>query len=64
MSELTCDITVPSTLQEVEQAVQKYITDELSGTELLCLWQAIRDASLSQVFPEPESDKVSCEPSY
>ncbi len=64
MSEFTCDVTVPSTFQEVEQAVQEYITADLSGAELLCLWQAIRDASLSQEFPEPESDQVPCEHSY
>lgn len=64
MPELICNVSIPSTLQELEQAIQQYITSDISGNELLCQWQAIRDASLNQKFPEPESDNVPCEHSY
>ncbi len=40
--------TVPNlhTQQEVEAAVKEYKSSDLSGSELLPLWQAIHDASL------------------
>ncbi|MFB2920005.1 MULTISPECIES: hypothetical protein [Aerosakkonema] len=57
---------VPSirTLQELDRAVERYKTSNLSGGELLSLWQAIRDASLNQSFSEPKNDGVSVENSY
>lgn len=40
--------TVPHlhTQKEVEEAVKEYKSSDLSGTELISLWQAIHDASL------------------
>ena len=40
--------TVPHlhTQKEVEEAVKEYKSSDLSGTELMPLWQAIHDASL------------------
>lgn len=40
--------TVPHlhTPKEVEEAVKEYKSSDLSGTELMPLWQAIHDASL------------------
>lgn len=64
MSELVCNVPLPHTLQELEQAVQVYKTSDLQGDELLCQWQAIRDASLNQQFSESSSDKVAGEDSY
>ncbi len=64
MSEPTRAIPVLSTWQDVQLAVERYRTSDLSGTELLSLWQAIRDASLNQDFSQPESDGVGGEHSY
>ncbi len=64
MPEVTSDVPILSTLQELEQAIQRYIVSDLRGDELLCQWQAIRDASLNQEFPPSKSDKVPGEDSY
>lgn len=64
MSQLTYTVPTISTLQELEQAVQRYKASDISGSELLCLWQAIRDASLNQNFSPPENDGVPGEHSY
>ncbi|MBD2002639.1 MULTISPECIES: hypothetical protein [Cyanophyceae] len=65
MPELTCTVPVPKTPQELEQAVKQYIVNDLRGDELLCQWQAIRDASLNQDFCVPsDSDLVAGEDSY
>lgn len=64
MRELTCNVPIPSNPQELEQAIQQYLSSPLSGTELFCQWQAIRDACLNQETPEPENDKVPGEHSY
>lgn len=64
MLELTPNVPILSTLQELEQAIQEYITSDLSREELLRQWQAIRDASLKQEFSQIKSDKVPGEDSY
>jgi hypothetical protein len=67
MQELICNVPVPKTLQELEQAIARYKTSDLSGAELLCQWQAIRDAALNQKFSDSEAgkdDKVPGEQSY
>ncbi|MBD1837529.1 hypothetical protein H6F78_17210 [Coleofasciculus sp. FACHB-64] len=65
MPELICTVPVPKTPQELEQAVEQYITSDISGTELICKWQAIRDASLDQDFCVPtDSDQVAGGDSY
>lgn len=64
MQELICNVPVPKTLQELEQAIARYKASDLSGAELLCQWQAIRDAALNQKLSESEDDKVPGEQSY
>jgi hypothetical protein len=64
MLEFTGTIPIPSSLQELEEAIRRYIASDLSNPELFEEWQAIRDASLIQEFSEPENDKVSGEDSY
>jgi hypothetical protein len=64
MAELTCSIPIPTTLQELEQAIQNYKDSSLQGDELFCQWQAIREASLAQSFPQLEDDGVQGEDSY
>ncbi len=64
MSEVTSSVTLPNTLQELDQIIQKYLSSDLRGEELLSLWQVIRDASLNQKFSEPDNDKVIVEHSY
>ncbi|MEB3337742.1 MAG: hypothetical protein VKJ46_09785 [Leptolyngbyaceae bacterium] len=64
MLELACAVTVPSTPQELEEAIRYYRSSDLSGLDLYCQWQAIRDAALTQKSVEPVSDKVSGEDSY
>jgi hypothetical protein len=64
MKELICNIRVPRNPQELEQAVQQYKNSDLTGDELLCYWQAIRDASLSQGVANADGDKVPGQDSY
>ncbi|MBD2040740.1 hypothetical protein [Microcoleus sp. FACHB-672] len=64
MSDLTNTLSIPSTLQELEQAVERYKSSDLSGSELLCLWQAIRDGSLNQFLSQGDQDGVPGEESY
>lgn len=64
MSELTCIVPTFSTLQELEQAIQQYLASDPSNPDLLCQWQAIRDASLNLQVSESESDNVPGEQSY
>ncbi|HEY9848249.1 MAG TPA: hypothetical protein V6D28_02225 [Leptolyngbyaceae cyanobacterium] len=59
MSELTYTVPTLSSAEEVEKAIQRYKTSDLSGAELLSQWQAIRDASLNQNFAENDSEKVT-----
>ena len=64
MSELTYSIPILSTLEELEQAIQRYKASDLSGSELLIQWEAIRDASLNQAFSAADADKVPGQDSY
>ncbi len=64
MSELTYSIPTISTLEELEQAIQRYKASDLSGSELLIQWQAIRDASLNQAMSAADADKVPGQDSY
>ncbi|MGB3205141.1 MAG: hypothetical protein WBB28_09150 [Crinalium sp.] len=64
MSEVICNIPVPQTPQQLEQAIQHYRETDLHGEELYCEFQAICEASLKQEVSEPDSDKVSGEDSY
>lgn len=59
MAELVCNVPVPKTPQEIEQAVQNYRASSLSGTDLFCQWQAIREASLKY---ESHLDESSLQP--
>lgn len=64
MPELTCTVPTFSTVQELERAIQQYIASDLSDPELLCQWQAIRDASLNLQVSKPKDDNVPGEDSY
>lgn len=59
-----CTVPVPQTMQELDQAVQRYRASDSSGMELFCQWQAICEAALSQEFAEPQNDQVIGEDSY
>ena len=64
MSDLTYTLSTTSTLQELEQAVERYKSSDLSGSELLSLWEAIRDGSLNQFLTQADQDGVPGEESY
>lgn len=65
MSELSSNVSIPNSLQEIEQAIKRYRNSDVSGAELLLLWEAIRDASLNQSFlPDEQTDQVAGEQSY
>jgi hypothetical protein len=64
MAELTCNVPTPKTPQELEQAIKRYKLSSLSGYELFCQWQAIRDAALEQMTPEAEPHLIAGEDSY
>lgn len=64
MSELNYTVPILKTPEEVEQAIQRYKASDLSGSELLIQWQAIRDASLNQVLSAADGDKVPGQDSY
>ncbi len=71
MAELVCNVPVPETPQELDQAVQNYRVSSLSGTDLFCHWQAIREASLryeaqveSNSLQQGDSAQVPGEDSY
>ncbi len=65
MPELNCTVPIPKTPQELEQAIEHYIKTDLTGDELVCEWQAIRDASVNQgVAADLDNDKVPGEESY
>jgi hypothetical protein len=64
MPELMINVPVLKTTEELERAIKQYQASDLTVPELLCQWQAIRDASLNQDFSEPENDGVSDEESY
>lgn len=58
MAELVCTIPVPSTHQELDRAVRFYQNADLSGNDLFCYWQAIRDAAIAQ--PEEGAENERC----
>lgn len=71
MVELVCNVPMPKTPQELEQAVQNYRVSSLSGNDLFCQWQAIRDASLRSesqsecgLLQQSEAVQVPGEDSY
>lgn len=64
IAEIDCTVPVPTSPQELDQAIQRYKNSDLTGTDLFCHWQAIRAGALNQRFPEPESDRIQGEESY
>jgi hypothetical protein len=56
-------VSIPKTPQELEQAIQRYRSSDLSGNELFNQWQAIRTAALELRTAE-RSDRVPGEDSY
>jgi hypothetical protein len=64
MPEVKCSVTAPKTPQELEQAIQNYRRSNLTGLDLFCQWQAIRDAALELNTLEAKSDRVPGEDSY
>jgi hypothetical protein len=64
MAEITCTVPTPKTFQELERAIQQYKSSDVSGYELFCQWEAIRNAALQLQFPEPQGDRVPGEDSY
>ncbi|GAC1452585.1 MAG: hypothetical protein NVSMB70_20560 [Chamaesiphon sp.] len=64
MLELTCNVSIPNTPQELEQAIEQYKSSDMRGLDLVCHWQAIRDASLNQSLADPDHDRVAGEDSY
>jgi hypothetical protein len=56
-------VSIPKTPQELEQAIQRYRTSDLSGNELFNQWQAIRTAALELKTTEI-NDRVPGEDSY
>lgn len=64
MSDFACNIPVPSTPQELEEAIRHYRLSDLQGSDLFSLWQAIRNVSLALEPIECEHDRVAVEHSY
>ncbi|HAX79878.1 MAG TPA: hypothetical protein DCY88_29595 [Cyanobacteria bacterium UBA11372] len=64
MQELIATVPMLKTPQEIEKAIEVYKNSDLSGFELIKLWQAIRDAALNQIFPDANNDNVPGEDSY
>lgn len=64
MPNSACNVSIPKTTKELDQAVQYYKSADLSGPELFCQWEAIRMASLMQTGPDMPNDQVSDEESY
>ena len=64
MVEAVCTTPMPQTIQELELAIRCYKTSDISGAELFCQWQAIRDASLALKAPEFSDDSIAGEESY
>jgi len=57
-------LQVLQSMQELDEAVRSYIATDWQGEELYQRWQAIRDASLSQLLPEFDPLQVPGEDSY
>ncbi len=64
MAELICMVPVPTTLQELDEAVRQFQVSDLDDSELYCRWQAIRDASLAQLTIETDKNLVAGGDSY
>lgn len=64
MSEFSCNVSTPKTTQELEQAIRRYRSSDLSGFELFCHWQAIRDAAIALTPKEIDRHVVAGEDSY
>jgi hypothetical protein len=54
-------VSIPKTPQELEQAIQRYRTSDLSGNELFNQWQAIRTAALELKTNESSDPCGTCE---
>ncbi|MGG6295146.1 hypothetical protein ACQ4M4_12200 [Leptolyngbya sp. AN02str] len=63
MADFECNVPVPTSSQELDQAIREYRSSELNGQELFCQWQAIRDASIQQPQRQ-EGDRVPGDESY
>lgn len=64
MSELTCSVPVLHNMQELEEAIKQYKSSDLSANDLLCQWQAIRDAALNLDSSNKDTEKVPGQDSY
>jgi hypothetical protein len=63
MADPISSVSIPRTAKELEQAIQRYRSSDLSGHELFDQWLAIRTAALEQKAPEV-GDRVPGEDSY
>ena len=57
MADLICKVPIPTTVQELDEAVRQFQVSDLDGSDLYCQWQAIRDASLEQLTIETDKNK-------
>lgn len=62
MSEKINALSVPTNLQELDEAVRVFKSSDFSGDELFSRWQAIRDAALEEFTNE--SDGIPGADSY
>lgn len=53
-----------NTPQDLEQAIQRYRESDWNPGVLFALWEAIRNAAMTQAVPEPQGDRVPGEDSY
>ncbi len=64
MSEVTYEVPVLHNIQELEEAIEQYKSKDLNANELLCQWQAIRDAALNLASSNKDAEKVPGQDSY
>lgn len=64
MLEITCALPELKTMQELDEEIQHYLESDLTGVELFCHWQAIRNASLNLDSLASEPDSVPGADSY
>ncbi|MBD2021016.1 hypothetical protein H6F43_12585 [Leptolyngbya sp. FACHB-36] len=64
MSDVIGTSPAHSTLQALDQAIQRYRTSDLTGVELFNHWEAIREVALEYQDSESEGDGVAAEHSY
>lgn len=64
MQHRTIATPVIKTPQDLDHAVQHYVTSDLQGMALFSHWQAIRAASLELMTAESEGDRIPGEDSY